>query len=331
MRLPFALALAACYSPQPQPGSPCDTGHPCPDPLVCSIAGVCVQPGTPPGDAPRQLDAPTDNGSLIDAPAGPSNDLPSGATVITGSTTINEDVTYAHDDAGPGTQTFCGMAGGRDVYFTLTNAYPQVWYFDTFGSSYDTVIRAYAGACVTGVPASQQICRNNQCMTMQSQLARSFDSGDWCIVIDEAVPGTGPATLVLNVEKGVHNGSPLATGTNTVSDDTCNGGAFTMASCGGNAGPEINYFTTSCPGVTTMLTASTCAAGTTSDTILYVRTVTSELACNDNDPACSATTTGASTLSDVGLTDAHLFWLVVDSAGTAAPACGPFSLTTTLQ
>jgi hypothetical protein len=329
MRGLLAIALAACYSPQPVPGSPCDTAHPCPDPLVCSIAGFCAKPGTV-GDGPPPFDSPSDV-LLIDTPPGPSNDLPSGATVITDTTMINEDITYAQNDAeAPSGSMFCGGAGGRDVYFTLHNNYTQVWYFDTFGSSYDTVIRVYNTACMTGAPASQ-ICRNNQCGTMQSQMARSFASGDWCIVVDEATPGTGPATLVLNVEKGVHNGTPLASGTNTVTDDTCSGGSFTMASCGGGAGPEINYFTTSCPGVTTMLDASTCAAATTSDTILYVRKVTSELACNDNDAACNLTTTGASTLTGVGLTGAHLFWLVVDSAGTANPACGPFSLTTTLQ
>jgi hypothetical protein len=321
----LAIALVGCYSPQPVPGSPCDVAHPCPDPLVCSVAGFCAKPGTPTGDAPLPYDV-----SLIDTPPGPPNDLPSGATVITGTMTITEDITYAHDDAmGDGT-TICGATGGRDVYFTFHNNYPQVWYFDTFGSDYDTVFRFYSGACMTGAPVGQG-CHNNQCRTVQTQFARSFDAGDWCLVVDENVGGTGPAHLVLNVEKGVHNGSPLSSGTNTVTDNTCGGASFNMGSCGGSAGPEVNYFTTSCPGVTTMLDASTCAAATTSDTIIYVRTVTSELACNDNDPACTLTTTGASTLTGVGLTGAHLFWLVVDSAGTAAPACGPFSLTTTLQ
>jgi hypothetical protein len=81
-----------------------------------------------------------------------------------------------------------------------------------------------------------------------------------------------------------------------------------------------------------MLTASTCDAATTSDTALWVTGPgTTELACNDDDAACTLSTTGASTISNIALTDAHLFWVVVDSYGTTSPACGAYSLTTTLQ
>jgi len=48
---PIFAALAACYAPAPQPGSPCDNA-PCPSGLVCSPATrVCELPGGSGGDA----------------------------------------------------------------------------------------------------------------------------------------------------------------------------------------------------------------------------------------------------------------------------------------
>ncbi|MGE5185638.1 MAG: hypothetical protein ACM31C_26435 [Acidobacteriota bacterium] len=326
--LSVLVGVAACYSPNPLAGSPCDDGHPCPDPLVCSTTThKCVTKATPQPDSTIIDDAPPDV-VLIDSPAGPSNDLAAGATVLTASTEIDEDITFAHDDSSPPSGTsFCGAAGGRDVYFQLTNPFAQVWYFDTFGSDYDTVIRTFDGACADGPPGANPVCRNNQCGGSLSQLAKSFGTGDHCIVIDEATAGTGAAHLVLHIEKGGHTGTPVSSGT-AVTDNTCNGGSFTTGSCGG-AGPEVRYFTTACPGQTVMASATTCAAATTSATYLYAwGPGQTELGCAPPDAACAAAPS-LGTSGSVSFTGAHLFWLNVDSASSTA--CGPYSVTITLQ
>jgi hypothetical protein len=51
---PGLALLAACFSPEPQPGGPCAAQERCPSPLAC-IAGICRPPG-PPGDGPAGPD-----------------------------------------------------------------------------------------------------------------------------------------------------------------------------------------------------------------------------------------------------------------------------------
>ncbi len=276
-------------------------------------------------------DAPVDAHVVQqDAPAAPPNDLPSNPTAITDAGTFMEDLTYANDDAGPTINgNGCGASGGKDVFFEITLTTSEVWYFDTFGSNFPTVIRTYPGACQGGAAPNGAVCSTNACGTTKSQLATLLPSGPNCIVIDQNGM-TANSSLVLHVERGGRSGTRLATGTATASGTTCGFTNKSMGTCGG-VGFDRMYYTTSCPGTTTMLNATTCDAATTYDSVLYVLGPSStELACNDNDGVCTATTTGASTLTGVGLSGAHLFELIVDSSG-GATACGPYNLITTLQ
>jgi hypothetical protein len=325
------IVVAACYSPQPQPGSPCSAGNPCPDPLVCSsLTMTCIKPGTIEPDAATPIDAPADAFvPAIDAPAGPSNDLPTNPTVLTGAATITEDLTYAQDDQGPTPNgNGCGVAGGKDVFFEVDLTGADIWYFDTFGSNFPTVIRAYAGPC-TGGPAPQgATCNITACNLQHSQLALSLGAGKSCIVVDQN-GASANSSLHFHVEHAGRSGTRLGAGTATTTGTTCGFTNKSTGTCGGD-GFDRMYFTLGCPTTTTMLTASTCDVGTTYDSVLYVLGPTStELGCNDNDAACVATTSGGSTVTGIGLSGGHLFQLVVDGAVTAG--CGTYSLTTTLQ
>src|SRR5262249_42293694 len=98
------------------------------------------------------------NGSDAQCPA---NDAPAGAIDVTAGGAFTANLVAAHDDNGPGT---CGAAGGRDVFYKVTLQAPQVYYFDTFGSNFDTVVRVFAGAC-TAVTGATPIrgCGDDSC------------------------------------------------------------------------------------------------------------------------------------------------------------------------
>jgi len=335
VRLAALLFVAACFSPSAKPGAPCSPTGQCPSGLVCAVDGLCQLPGTlPMGDAPQlgsdatmiNVDAP------IDGLSAPSNDLSTNPMPITGDTTITEDIRAAHDDTSAfvnGGGNSCGAAGGKDVFFTIDVAADELWYLDTFGSDFPNVIRIYSGSCKSGVAPNGTSCIAGACGTQQSQIVHTMTAGTNCVIVDQD-GASANGSLVLHVERGHRLGTriPVASG-HLFSGTTCGAATLETGSCGGS-GYEVAYYATSCPGTTRMLTATTCSAATTYDSVLYVRgAAAAELACNDNDAACSATLSGASTVTNVGLSDGHLFWLFVDSAG--AGACGAYSLTTTLQ
>ena len=79
----LAAVMVGCYSPQPSPGAPCAAGGDCPSGLTC-IAGLCVLPGSPGGDAPGPprdapvvLDAPAQRDAMIPPQDAPGDALPS--------------------------------------------------------------------------------------------------------------------------------------------------------------------------------------------------------------------------------------------------------------
>src|SRR5262245_10770954 len=89
------------------------------------------------------VDAPIDV-ALVDACSNcPANDVPGGATPITGTVTLSPVLTNAHDDAAAS----CGGAGGRDLFYELVIPAQQVVYVDTETSTADALVAIYAGPC----------------------------------------------------------------------------------------------------------------------------------------------------------------------------------------
>lgn len=326
MRLALLFGVvAACYSPQAKPGAQCSPGGLCPDNLKCAADNTCELPGYQPIDAPS--DVAPDVAPMCTTPPPPPNDRPSGAIDITAGGDFTADLACAADDAAPDGSLLCGSPGGRDVFYTVSPTKTSVYYFDTFGSDFDTVIRVYPGPCKAGSPPGM-VCHNDACNTTQTQWVGQLTSGANCVVIDQLDGSGTTAQLHLHVEAGMWSGAEIHLGTHTVNASTAIFGSDTTSSCGG-LGPDRGYYASACPGQTLHLDASTCAATTVYDTVLYVLGPNqTELACNDNDPACSAMPV-ASTLSQVALSGPHLFWLIVD--GRTAADSGAFSLTTTLQ
>jgi hypothetical protein len=331
MRLFVLVVFVGCYSPTIHPGAPCGPGGACPGNLVCAADQTCEPAGA--GDA-AIADAPIDV-PMVDACAScvaPANDLPAGAIDVSAGGNFTADLTYAHDDAqrplagGGG----CGAQGGLDVYYKVTTAADQVYYFDTFNSDFDTVIRVIHGACTGGVAPTGTTCRNDSCGGKQSQLALTLTAGENCIVIDGNDGTQTGHTLHLHVEPGGRDGTHV-TASNAFMGNTTGEPNLSQASCAMHDAPDHGFYLTACSGQTVNVTASTCNAVTLAadwDTALYATGPAGELACTDDDDAACAFSAALSTIT-FPAANAHLFWIVVD--GAVDMGSGAYELDVMLQ
>jgi hypothetical protein len=334
-----AAALgAACYAPRPQPGSPCVTSLDCPSPFVCSARGMCEDPdGAGPVDAPSPspdgcmpaaeicgngVDEDCSGGDLACA----ANDGPGGAIDVTAGGVFEADGQLATDDVAA---NGCGGDGGRDLFFRVQLTAPQVYYFDTFGSSYDTVLRVYARSCAAvGAGAGATACAAGSCGGGQSQVAAALPAGESCIVVDQRDGAQTSGALMLRVVRGGRDGRPLARGAQTSMGDTCsatNASEPLNQNCDGpgSLGKDHAYFFTTCPGETLRLDADTCPEPMW-DPVLYVKRVNGDqIGCNDD--SCDF----GARLTNVSISNSTLYFLFVD--GFDVQHCGPYQLDTNLR
>jgi len=347
--LVFVGMVVGCYSPGPHPGTPCTNGK-CGGGLVCSLeTQTCefapLDSGVPLDDSaifngfedapPILIDGCSPSPEICgdgidqdctggDAPC-PANDLATGAIDITAGGNFTVNLAAAHDNIGGGN---CGGSGGRDVLYKAPINAPQVYYFDTFGSSFDTVLRVYAGACTAvnaGTPVA--MCGDDSCGGKQTQLALSLASGTSCIVVDQKSAAETAGSVHLAVTPGGRDGTKLSSGMQTNTGNTCNATSVEDPdpACGDPGSKDIGYFFTNCPGSNRLLDAATCVGSDTAfDSVIYVRRGTNELACSDDD--CAPT---LSQFANVPIASTGLYWMIVD--GFASGDCGAYQLTTNLR
>jgi hypothetical protein len=282
------------------------------------LTACTFHPGGSPG-VDGAIDAPV--GGPVDACAGcPVNDVPGGATPITGTVVLTGDLTNAHDDIA----SSCGVAGGRDLFYELHVATAQVIYVDTIASSFDATLSLFAGPCTTS--SAELACVNDPCAgSKHAQLARSLAAGTYCLVVDQGSAATGSA-LSLSVLYAGRDGSEL-TGPSpwTASGDTCTGTDVQDPSCENLAlnpgtAKDLMYWFTECPG-THAVHATTCST-TSYDSIVYIRTQAGERACVDD--GCGAFDNASNV--NANLTGNGLYMVVVDGWNGD---CGTFTLTVT--
>lgn len=337
---PAAMAIvAACYQPQPQAGAPCVTDAECPSPLVCSPrmtceldrAGPAVDGGNtlrPDGCVPSAeicgngIDEDCDDADLPCA----ANDHAGGAIDVTAGGTFTGDARLATDDV---LANGCSGNGGRDLFFRVAPTAPEVYYFDTFGSSYDTVIRIYRRSCAeVGTGPGATACADDACGGGQSQVALSLPAGESCIVVDQRDAAEPTGDLTLHVVRGGRDGLPLDRGAHTYAGDTCtatNASEPLNQNCDGPGagGKDHALFFTTCPGETLRLDANTCPAPSW-DTVLYVKRVNGDqIGCNDD------TCGWGSQLTSVTISNSSLYFLFLD--GFDPSQCGPYQLDTNLR
>jgi len=289
------VAFAACFGPHPPTGVPCDNDSDCPAPQTCEQATMSCE---------------LDDGGAID---------------VTGGGTFGADLAAATDDV---PASGCGSDGGRDVAFRVRLSAPEVYYFDTFDSSFDTTLRVYDMPCaMVGSGGGYTVCADDACGGSRSQVALSLPAGESCIVIDQA-PGQDAGTLSLKVIAGTRDGQPLPDGDQTLHGDTCGSENLTEPedrNCDGPGrdGKDVAYFFTTCPGESRLLDASICPEPSW-DPVLYVRQVDGrQIGCNDD--SCGH----GPSIDNVDIDGSTFFFLYVD--GFDAGECGDFDLVTSLR
>lgn len=358
MLLVFA---AACYSPSVPTGAPCDKDHGCPRPLICAAAtSTCertevdaslldseqpIDAFVPPIDSPPiqgctpmgfdtcgdGIDQDCDGADEVCA----ANDLAPDAIDVTMGGTLSGDLNLACDNA---PEAGCGNAGGRDLFYKVTLTEPQVYYFDTFGSNFDTTVRVFPGKACTAIAATDMpSCSDHACGGGQSQLALELPAGTSCVVVDQN-SAVAQGAMMLKVTAAGHVGERLLPGPRTLSGDTCTSADTWKAQCGAVGGKEDAYFFTVCPGATAHVDASTCVDvnATHFDTVLFVRKAPagmgSTLACSDDAPTCAARPDrpdhpDGSILDNVAAAGPGVFFLVVDGYDS----CGTYVMDARLQ
>jgi len=269
------------------------------------------------------------------------NDTPAGAIDVTGGATVTADLLRAHDDL---SNAGCNNDGGNDVFYQVVLAGPEVYYFDTFGSTFDTSVRVFPGVpCSAVATASNPACDDDECGGNSSKLALQLPAGASCVVVDKNLnAGLEPlkGAMQLHVVAGGRTGMALPRRVQTLFGDTCQGvNAMEPPQALGGCqpaqhAPDLAYYFNACPNQPALIDASTCAnpARTHFDTELYIRSAAGvDLACEDDDQTCGLRPDRAdghpdgSILSAVATRSVGLHWLVVDGF---AGACGRYQLDT---
>ena len=311
--------------PWPLLGTPCTVG-----------VGACARTGTWICNGPSAIQcsvspgapAPEFCGDAIDSdcsggtdPVCPTNDLRSGATVLTGTGTSMADLTFAHDN----TVGSCGAAGGRDVFYQFTLAAAEVVYVDTFGSNFDTIIKIENGTCAAA--GAQNACVNNSCAVSQTQYAAQLAAGTYCLVIDQASSAVTTGTLTMSFVRGGRTGTAVALGASTQTGTTVGAPNLSGGTCNATMTGEVAYWFTVCP-ETRMSSANTCTTTPVWDSMLYFRRGSGigtgpDVVCDDD--ACGASL--LSRITNASLVGPHLFWIIVDGYDTSS---GAYTLQLTL-
>ncbi|WP_437578046.1 MXAN_6577-like cysteine-rich protein [Sorangium sp. So ce887] len=243
------------------------------------------------------------NVSGLPAPPCPANVLESAVSLV---------VTGTTDGLGDFVIAPCGVPGGAEATYKFVAPVDGVYLFDTFGSSFDTVVHVHDGTC--GGPS---LGCNDNTTGHQSRVAVPLVAGQETVVV---VDGSGPAasgTFTLNINlfdaeatcaKPIDLGSTVP---QTVSGLTLLQPNSAAPRCTTSSGNDRVYrFTAPADGTYIIDTVSS-----TFDTVLHVHDgdgcTGAELACNDN-------ASGVASRVSVTLTAGQVITIIGDSRSSSS-------------
>ncbi len=259
----------------------------------------------------------------------PPNDTAAGAIDISAGGTFTADLVAAHDDNwAQATGQDCGNQGGRDVFYTFTLPAAEVVYFDTFNSSFDSVVRIFAGTCPS--LGAVQRCEDDSCSGTRSQGAVQLAAGTYCLVVDQFSNTATTGSSTLTFKRGGRTGTALTELSGTKTGTTTGKTNVSIAGCESNSSqPDEAYFFLTCPSTTYAVSANTCT-GTAWDSVIYLRRGTAtggDTACSDDVSGCGSGL--QSRITGSSISGANLNWIVVDGFGTTGN--GAYTLTYSIQ
>jgi hypothetical protein len=265
MGSPAAVCTTACSTPGTRT---CDG--------TCRFGACAAATETCMNACDDDLDSRVDEGCM--APP-PPNDTCAGAITLSGT-----GVRMADTLVGATAQiTDCGT--GTEVFYRVTVTARSIFYLDTMGTGFDTRISYRGTAC----PGASALCLDDSCATLQTQMARVLEAGTHYFSVHTFSSTTvaGPLALRFQTSPAAAGDNVEITTTGTFTGSTT-GASGVGASCGSAAASaEDSFYFMLCPATARTVTATTCNAGTTYDTVLHMQGVAGEIACNDDDTSCA--------------------------------------------
>ncbi|MGK4007579.1 MXAN_6577-like cysteine-rich protein [Sorangium sp. So ce1036] len=227
--------------------------------------------------------------------------------------TIRGDTTWLSDAVAP----HCGASGSSDASYTFTAPRDGRYVFDTFGSSFDTLLELRSETCAGSVI----VCNNDAAGGKQSRVAADLAAGQTVVAVVDGNAGDAGA-FTLSVTEYVAPPCPEHDlGSAVPQRVTGNSAAEARESalsspCGGGDGPEVTYsFTAPERALYTFDTF-----GSSFDTVLYLHDGT----CDGPSLGCDDDTSDAQSQVRVLLDEGQTVVVVVDGYGSSSS--GPFSL-----
>ncbi|WP_437590703.1 MXAN_6577-like cysteine-rich protein [Sorangium sp. So ce1000] len=211
----------------------------------------------------------------------------------------------------------CATGGGPEVGYAFTAPIAALYTFDTFGSSFDTVLHVHEGTC-TGA----SLACNDDTSGLQSQVRVMLDEGETVIVVVDGYSTATSGAFKLNVSQTIVPPCPLidlgSTAPQTVTGTTADAVDILRPSCGAAGAGEVTYSFTA-PVAGTYLVDTFGSSFNTVLSALDGSCTGAALACN-NDAAGSE----QSRLT-LELDEGQTVLLLVE--GAAAGVSGDFTLT----
>ena len=259
---------------------------------------------------------------FVATPPPPVNDACASATTITGGTYAGQTAT-ASDDHVP-TAACSATTGGRDVWYTFTLAGREIVYLDVVdGNAWNTVLEVRQGAC--GGTMTSSACNDDACAGSRSQWFGILPAGTYYVAVDGAGAAASGAFSLLYQHSACVAALQITADGNYDGTTVGAGNDHPSAGCGGGFSADVDYWMALCAART--ITASTCNAITTFDSVIDFRAVTctaGATSCNNNAPCTSnplAATNTAAMPKGLG-------FITIDGQGFT-PAEGPYRLTIT--